>query len=313
MSKYTLVLPLLCLVACGDTKVDTASAGTDGDATAGKTTPGMFDSSSTSTTGTSSSGGSDTADDPSMATSGDEPPGTSTATSGVLTTTGDPDDPGDQACDPWLDDCPEGEKCTAYGTEDFGWNNYKCVPIAPQPGQAGDPCTIEDKANSGIDSCDIHLTCWPPDEQLMGHCVPNCHGTPEDPTCEDPDAFCAISDDSVLLLCLPTCDPLENDCAEGDVCVPHHQDLFACVPDLSGDDGQLFDPCEYANVCDPGLACVPTEVAASECAAGSYGCCVPFCDTTQPNTCPGVGQECVQALADPPPKYENAGICVLPS
>ncbi|MBZ5714795.1 hypothetical protein [Nannocystis pusilla] len=57
----------------------------------------------------------------------------------------------------------------------------------------------------------------------------------------------------------------------------------------------------------------PPGVAASECAAGVYGCCVPFCDTTQPNTCPGVGQECVQALADPPPKYENAGVCVLPS
>ncbi len=295
MSRYTLVLPLLCLVACGDTKVDTASAGPSGDATAGKTTPGMFDSSSTSTTGTSSSGGSDTAEDPSMATSGERParhqhrhqrrphhhrrPGRSRR----------------RACDPLARRLPRGEKCAAYSDEDWGWNNYKCVPIAPQPGQAGDPCTIEDEANSGVDSCDVDLTCWLPDEQLMGHCVPNCHGTPEDPTCEDPDAFCAISNDSVLLLCLPDLRPPgERTAPAGDVCFPHRP---GPVHVRAGSQRATTASCSTRASTSTSTTrasrASPRRWHASECAAMAYAAAACRSATLiRPNACPGVGQEC---------------------
>ncbi|MCY0985539.1 ribulose phosphate epimerase [Nannocystis sp. ILAH1] len=312
MSTRSFALPLFVLLACGDPKADTDTAGPGGEPTDGKTTPGMFDSSSSSD-GTASSGGPGTSGDPSQGTS-EDPPGVSTSTSGVMSTTiPDPADLGPVECDPFADDCPEGQKCTGYGDGgDNGWHQLKCVPIDPQPDQAGDPCTVVGAVNSGVDSCDEGLICFWVDQNLQGTCVPWCSGSFEEPTCEDPDAFCNVSGDSVLSLCLGTCDPLLQDCQPGDACYQHpSRDVFTCVPDLSLDEGELFDPCEYINVCDPGLACLPAELTA-ECDPMTYGCCVPFCDLIQPNTCPGEGQECLPALADPPPKYENVGVCALP-
>ncbi|WAS99036.1 hypothetical protein [Nannocystis punicea] len=311
MSTRILALPLFLLLACGP-KVgeDTDGPPVGSEPTDGKTTPGMLDSSSSSGT---TSLGQTTADDPSAGTTGD-PPGVSTSTSGVESTTLlFPVDLGGGECDPFADDCPEGQKCSAYGDPgENGWHFVKCVPIAPQPGQAGDPCTVSGEVNSGIDSCDEHLQCFWIDDELTGTCVPWCGGTPQDPTCADPESYCAVSGDSVLSLCLATCDPLGTDCPEGQVCVPVPiEDAFTCAPDLSLDEGQVFDPCEYANVCDPGLACVTADLAV-ECDPMAPNCCLPLCDLSQPNTCPGAGQECVPWFEDPAPKYENLGLCALP-
>jgi hypothetical protein len=299
-------LASLLLVACADVKMDTAS-GTLGDvsasgSTGGSTAAQISDAGDTGATG----GPTSTAAFDSSSTAGEESTGTT-----ALGSTTEPAPP--QECSPWLEDCPDGQKCAAYGAEgDVSWSAYKCVPIAPRPAQLDEPCTVADHALSGEDSCDEHLMCWKTDAELNGVCVPMCTGSADEPSCADEDDFCAISDDGVLLLCLPTCDPFQQDCAAGEACIPHPgRDVFACVPDLGGDEGQLFDPCEFANWCDPGLACIPSELA-SECDPGAAGCCLPFCDTSQPDNCPGVGQVCKQAFEDPPPKYEHAGICALP-
>jgi hypothetical protein len=97
------------------------------------------------------------------------------------------------------------------------------------------------------------------------------------------------------------------------VCIPFVYD-FECVLDASGDEGQVFDPCELANVCDAGLMCL-VPAAAAECDLDAGGCCLPFCDLGDANaTCPGVGQSCVpfyeQGMA--PPKYMQVGLCVVP-
>ncbi|MFY0532131.1 hypothetical protein [Nannocystis pusilla] len=88
---------------------------------------------------------------------------------------------------------------------------------------------------------------------------------------------------------------------------------FLCVLDASGDEGQAFDGCEFANACDPGLSCLDPELAV-ECDPMSTGCCVPFCDISAPNTCPGQGQECISWYEDVPalPGLENVGVCSLP-
>lgn len=318
------VLPTLLVLACTGRPADPGETATSTDATstggpggtsgatveptgggpAGGTMTAPFDSSGTD--GTNSTGGTD-----GTGTSTGTTSGTTSTTTGASSTAG----PDPVACDPWIEDCPEGQKCSAYA-DDGGndWNAYKCVPIAPQPDQAGDPCTIEGSPVSGLDSCDKHLQCWSWGEGLEGHCVPLCTGTQNNATCEDPEAYCALSGDGVLQLCLPSCDPLLQDCEADQACIPDiNGPRFICVPQLDGAPaGQVFDTCEFANACAPGLVCVP-PMYADECDPNVAGCCLPHCDLSLPNDCPGAGQVCLPWFEDdPPPKYENVGLCGVP-
>lgn len=149
--------------------------------------------------------------------------------------------------------------------------------------------------------------CWDIDgETNLGVCVAFCD--PND-VCP-PDTVCAIQNDGVLPICIAACDPLLQDCPEGQGCYAKDgaNGQLICIPDASGDGGLDGDPCEFDNVCDPGLVCI----------GGSAGCvatwcCTPWCDVEAPNTCPGTGEECVQHFDDPPPGTEAVGICVVPS
>jgi hypothetical protein len=117
------------------------------------------------------------------------------------------------------------------------------------------------------------------------------------------------------VLCLPACDPLLQDCAAGQACYGI-QDVFTCVPDASGEMGVYGDPCEYINVCDPGLFCAGAE-AVPNC-AGSLGCCSEFCDLGSDQgdaQCSGAagGQTCVPWTENPSPGLEDVGACVIPA
>jgi hypothetical protein len=219
-------------------------------------------------------------------------------------------------CNVWAQDCPEGEKCSPYsGDGDNAWESQKCVPLDPDPDHPGDPCTVEGSGVSGIDSCDIDSMCWNVDsETLIGTCVPRCTGSPDDPMCP-PETACLISNDGVLTLCLPSCDPLVQDCPGDDLCIANPQDSssFICVLDTSGDEGQTFDTCEYINACDKGMLCVNPALA-SECDPEAAGCCLPFCDLSAAPACPGAMQQCLPWFADEsaPPGLENVGVCGIP-
>lgn len=221
-------------------------------------------------------------------------------------------------CSQWEQDCPDGEKCAAYsGDGDSSWESLKCVPVAPNPGQPGDPCQAEGSGVSGIDDCDVGAMCWNTDsETLVGVCVALCTGSPDQPMCAEPGTACLIANDGVLTPCLPTCDPLAQDCAAKELCVASGQDpgLFLCTLDASGDEGQEFDVCEYANACDAGLYCANPELAV-ECELNAGGCCLPWCDLTMP-ACNGAGAQCLPWFAEdqvPPPGLENVGICGIPA
>ncbi|MFY0534503.1 hypothetical protein [Nannocystis pusilla] len=167
---------------------------------------------------------------------------------------------------------------------------------------------------SGEDDCEIGAMCWDADpETLEGTCVSFCQGSPQAPTCAA-GSHCAVLNDGGLNVCLPDCDPLAQDCPAGDECIPlPDTETFVCVLDASGAEGQAFDPCEFANACDPGLLCLPSEMA-SECDPMVAGCCLPFCDVSAANSCPGVGQDCL-AYFDPmqaPAGFEDVGVCGLP-
>jgi hypothetical protein len=217
-------------------------------------------------------------------------------------------------CDIWAQDCPEGEKCMPWDNAGGNsWNATRCSPLDPNPGQPGDACTVEGSGVSGIDDCDLASMCWNVDpETNMGTCVGFCEGSEANPVCPNPGTGCSITNEGVLILCLPFCDPLLQDCSETEACYPEPNGFF-CSPDASGEMGLYGDPCEYLNVCDPGLFCA--DAAAVPGCAGSIGCCSEYCDISDPMpVCMGTGQECTAfyEAGQAPPGYENVGVCVIP-
>jgi hypothetical protein len=217
----------------------------------------------------------------------------------------------DHECDVWAQDCPEGEKCAPW-INDGGaaWNSLHCVPADDGGGQPGDECTTDGGGASGIDSCAIGTMCWDVDEEGNGTCVAFCEGSEENPSCADTEATCVIANDGVLNVCLPICDALLQDCAEGQACYPVG-DAFACGPDVSGAQGLFGDPCEAINVCDPGMFCAAAQLVPG--CVGS-GCCSSFCDLEDDGPCPGDGQECVSwfDVGQAPPGAETLGACIIP-
>ena len=150
---------------------------------------------------------------------------------------------------------------------------------------------------------------------MTGVCVALCVGyerkCSEDPaSCCDPGAACIISNGGVLILCLPACDPLLQDCdAQGEGCYPVG-DTFQCAPDLSGDKGMPGDPCESVTDCDPGTFCGNPAIYPG-CDPKAAGCCIPFCELDMPVCVDGT--ECTPWYAmTPPPGHEKLGSCLIP-
>lgn len=193
-------------------------------------------------------------------------------------------------CDLFAQDCPEGQKCAPIITDGGGaWNSDACVPVTGTD-MIGDPCTAESVAE-GLDSCVKGVMCWYVDMNGDGTCVAHCGGAADAPTCPD-NGSCTIAADAYITLCIPDCDPLFQDCAEGAACYPLN-DGFQCAPDGSGDMGKANDPCEFINVCDAGLLCGDPAFVGAGCPPGSTGCCTPFCEFPD-GACPNPDQECVQ-------------------
>jgi len=225
-------------------------------------------------------------------------------------------------CDIFAQDCPEGEKCMPWANDGGGaWNATRCSPIDDNPGQPGDECTVEGSGTSGIDSCDLGSMCWDVDPKTnIGTCVAMCTGDEANPICDDPDTSCAIANDGAIVLCLPACDPILQDCAEGQACYPI-QDAWSCAPDASGETGVYGDACEFINVCDPGYICLDAStVPAGQMCEGAAGCCTGVCDLTDPMgdaQCEGSaeGQTCQPWYEEgaAPPGYEDVGACALPA
>ncbi len=267
------------------------------------------------------------------------PPGTSTnppttgpppsTTSGGSTDTGvvdtglvdssgevPPDFP--EFCSTIEQDCPRGFKCMPYSDDGGGaWNSTMCVPIVEDPNAPGEPCMVEGNGVSGLDDCDGTSMCWDVDvDTNEGTCVEFCIGTLENPTCRDICDQCNLSGDGSITLCLDGCDPLAQDCGPGSACYPI-QDNFVCAPDASPPGTAVGDPCEFINVCPPGLACISAQ-ALPDC-QNAVGCCAPMCPVGGADPCPGLlpGTSCVPFFEDPadgPPAgcvSAEPGVCVV--
>ena len=296
-------------------------------ATFGLTVPTACQCASRAGSGTSSTGG---------ASSGPSTSSGSTGTASASTTAPAPDLPTGceperyGECDPWCQDCPEGQKCLAW-VDDGGdmWNATRCSPVAPDPQAPGQPCTTPEGPDAGLDNCEKGAMCWEVDLNTNnGTCSALCTGSPDSPQCP-PYQSCLIASDGFLNLCRPWCNPLvPADCWKGSVCLLTDVDLigppgdappfdpdmvaFKCTLKASGPVPQ-GTPCQFANVCDPGLACVNATRVPNCDPDALPGCCARWCDLAQPD-CPegGTCQPVLQPAPDLPQELANLGLCLLP-
>jgi hypothetical protein len=292
LGAFALTLAVLGTAACSTDK----SAGD----TAGTTTQGSSTEGSTTVDDTSDSGMTSTETDT------DDAPTDTSASAGSFYAGPDDDLSSGPQCDPWLQDCPEGEKCVPYASHGGSWDANKCVPILGD-GEPGDACTYAGSVVA-TDDCDGSSTCWSAtqvDGEWFGVCTAFCTNSPDDAQCADGHS-CLITSSGSITLCVADCDPLVQDCADTLGCYWANT-TFACLP--RSQDIPVGEPCGYLNDCAPGSFCLAAELV-NECAG--VACCAEYCSIAEP-LCATPGSECVSFFAgDPPAGFEDVGLCVVP-
>jgi hypothetical protein len=214
-------------------------------------------------------------------------------------------------CDPWLQDCPEGDKCVPYASADgLPLDSSKCVPIAGDQGP-GEPC-VSGGPVEATDDCRADSICWNTvdiDGQLLGECAPLCTGSPLDPSCPE-DRYCYLPANGAINVCLGFCDPLAQDCSGGLGCYWSGAE-FTCFP--APDEGvEPGEPCAFINDCAPGLLCLASQFLP---ACADSACCAEFCSLDGgADECAAVPETTCVALFEEgfaPSGYEEVGTCVV--
>lgn len=204
--------------------------------------------------------------------------------------------------------CPEGEKCMPWANDGgMEWNSIRCSPIDDNPGQPGDPCTVEGSQYSGIDDCDIGLMCFGVDPKTNeGYCVSLCPGG-GDSQCQSMRECQIQPGDLGLPVCVPSCDPTAPDCDEGEGCFPGGSS-FTCQP-AAKMRLPIGSPCDDPSVCAAGAMCAFAGLDCGQ--APGEGCCAEVCDTGEPAPCP-MGQACLPWFGGAgAPQWAHVGYCEL--
>lgn len=304
--KKTLVLSMML---CGSMSLVLAGCGKD-EGTTGATSAGTANDTQngdgdgdTAETGDSQTGDGDGDGD---AGDGDGDGDTGVTTSPFVPPPGDFGPPSE--CDPFMQDCPDGEKCVPYGSTGGNWDADKCVPVTGS-GAAGDPCVYGGTVEA-TDDCGPDTHCWDVmdvDGMAIGVCTPFCTGTPDEPIC-GPGTSCLIANNGSINLCIATCDPLIQDCNAGLACFWANNG-FNCI--FTTQDIPLGEPCGFINDCAAGLGCLTAEVLPN---CNGSACCGSWCSVSEMAACPAMGTECAPFFEEgmAPPNYEDVGVCILP-
>lgn len=285
-SRNIPIIILLGTAACGPSKLE-----------AGSTDDGSGSGSETTTAESSeSSESSETSQDTSLE---------ATTSPGVFVRQDTPP----SECDPWLQDCPEGEKCVPWGNRG-SWDANKCV-LVTGAGQPGDTCTWGGLVEA-TDDCDATSACWNAmavDGELVGVCHAFCSGTPEAPECPEGEQ-CFLTNNGAINLCDAGCNPLLQDCDRGYTCT-WAGDSFSCLS--TTENLAPGEPCDFIDECAPGLFCIEDEEL-PDCAG--IGCCTSFCSIERgEDHCQIIpGTTCVPFFPEgtAPPGLEDVGVCVSP-
>jgi hypothetical protein len=277
---------------------------------------------STSATGTGSDTGSTSATGTGSDTGSTSATGTGT---GSDTTTTDTTGPscGEIACIPGDPNaCGEGKKCGPYKCGDgCCTDTTRCIELSGDK-QVGEDCT-RDGVN-GTDDCGASLYCMPADGTTAGNgpgkCEQLCNPESSDPAqCDSlgvAGGYCFNFNGGSYPACLPTCDPLNNMCTDGQGCYFAVDNYFCTnsTDSLNGADGGQGSQCDTEQGCQVGFACTPSTLFA-DCTTQANGvvdgCCSAYCDTTVvPTTCPS-GLSCIDLPGDNP-GLEKVGVCGVP-
>jgi hypothetical protein len=219
-------------------------------------------------------------------------------------------------CNLFLQDCNAGEKCTAWNMDGGIFpNGTKCVP---QTGDKlpGDSCQLEGSFGEGVDDCAAGALCLDIDNSGQATCVAYCSGDMQNPECPGSEDKCAFLFEPTVPLCFPACDPLTQNCADDEACVPNiaalGSEYFVCMPLVFEEiPGQYGDACYAISGCDRGYQCIFAENVPN--CAGDMYCCSTWCDITMPDTCKAFDPtiDCVPWYEEgqETPGYENVGIC----
>lgn len=307
----------LLLAACAEkspsepTSTAAAMTGTEGNSDGGETAPvtdgggpGPGPATTSSADGTD---GSDPQPDPTTTQADPSNPGDPSAGDGFIL---EPDGGVSGQCDPKVQDCPEGEKCTAVSDAPGDpWGINTCVPTMGDS-QVGDPCDIQDGKYTGHDNCDVGLICLlTDDEGFGGACVEFCDSND---ACPKTGAKCVVYNDGSLPICLTDCDPLLQDCPEGQACYNSAGDDFVCFKESAmAGEGAPGDECAFINQCQKGSFCAAAD-ALAECTSAS--CCTPYCPVSGGNAPCNAGEECTVFFEEgmAPPGLEDVGVCAVP-
>jgi hypothetical protein len=208
-------------------------------------------------------------------------------------------------CDPFAQDCPEGEKCVPYASSGDAWDANKCVPVTGEQ-LTGEPCTYGGVFEA-TDDCDATGICLDRDGDTLGTCHAFCPGTADDPQCPD-NQLCEISNEGSATLCVEQCSPLLQDCEPPTAC---YWDVsgFHCLP---GGEVPIGEPCGAANDCPPGNQCVEGSLLPS---CAGEACCTGFCELgLDENLCLIPGSACVPFFEEgaAPEGLEQVGLCLSP-
>lgn len=213
----------------------------------------------------------------------------------------------DLECSTLAQDCPTGEKCMPWAATGGSWNGTRCTPIAAQTRSVGERCRVEGSAVSGVDDCAPGSMCWDVDAFTnAGYCIELCGGEGGSAACENVDT-CTMANGGALAVCLPECDPLEQDCPSGEGCYPVEGSGFSCAHDGSFDGGAQGDSCGAVNTCSPGYVCAPSHLVPACTSDG--GCCTSWCDLDDPRCFEGL--ECIPYGGNFA-GFEHVGVCVAP-
>ncbi|MBC8071263.1 MAG: hypothetical protein IAG13_23260 [Deltaproteobacteria bacterium] len=210
--------------------------------------------------------------------------------------------------------CAGGEKCVLADDDEDGWyDRGRCFPVDPQAVELYEPCAYTEGRYQGAENCSAQSLCMYTGGGDQPSCVGLClFAEPDgwdDVSCEDPYASPSVGCQTCFCMCIPSCDPIAQDCPAAQGCYPVQDDL-ECAADASGEAGGAGTPCEFVNACDPGLLCADAEDLPS--CESSVGCCTPFCDLEAAD-CPA-GTECTAWFepGDAPVGYEHVGACLSP-
>jgi hypothetical protein len=291
----TALIPLgaLFALACGPPKLIGAESDSDGESDDGSGDATTREE----PTNPSTSGEADTS-------TSDEDTGDSDTNESSLTFVPG-NDIGGCECDPFAQDCPEGEKCVPYASSGDEWDANKCVPVTGEQA-IGEPCMYGGGVEA-TDDCDANGICLDRDGDMLGACHEFCQGTPDQPECPD-NLLCEISNEGSAALCVEQCNPLLQDCEQPAGCYWDHTG-FHC---LAGGETPVGAPCGYANDCTGGNLCVDASLLPS---CDGDACCTSICELgLDENLCLLPDTACVPFFepGTAPDGLELVGVCLAP-